>query len=66
MPTGKVKWYKKGKGFGFIKQDDGGDDLFVHYSAINDSNPKLKSGDPVEFELGEGKNGLCAVNVKRI
>ncbi len=64
MPTGKVKWYKKGKGFGFIKPSDGGDDLFVHYSQLNGS--KLTNGDLVEFEIGEGHKSPCAINVKKI
>ena len=64
MPTGTVKLYKKGQGFGFIKPSDGGDDLFVHYSQLNGS--KLKVGELVEFELGEGHKGPCAINVKKI
>ena len=64
MPTGTVKWFNTEKGFGFIKPSDGGGDLFVHHSETKGLN--LYDGDPVEFEIGEGKKGPCAVNVKKI
>lgn len=64
MATGKVKFFNTDKGFGFIKPDDGGKDLFVHISAVQ-SGP-LKDNDKVEYELGEGAKGPCAVNVKSV
>ncbi len=64
MPTGTVKWFNTEKGFGFIKPSDGGGDLFVHHSETRGLT--LDDGDPVEFEIGEGKKGPCAVNVKKI
>lgn len=58
MPTGKVKWFNEGKGWGFIEPDEGGDDIFVHYSTIASEGFKtLKEGQKVEYELTEGKNG---------
>ena len=64
MPTGKVKWFGGEKGYGFIAQDDGGDDLFVHFSAISgDGFRNLNEGDEVEFEVGEGQKGPQARNV---
>ena len=64
MSTGTVKFFNDSKGFGFITQDNGGDDLFVHISAINDAT--LNENDKVEFEIGEGQKGPCAVQVKKI
>jgi CspA family cold shock protein len=67
MPTGTVKWFNESKGWGFIVPDDGGDDVFVHYSAIqNDGFKTLKEGQKVNYELKMGKNGKYqADNVER-
>jgi CspA family cold shock protein len=64
MAKGQVKWFDQKKGYGFIAQEDG-DDLFVHYSAIEREGFKtLDEGDEVEFEISEGKKGPQATNVK--
>ena len=64
MPTGTIKWFNPDKGFGFIKPSDGGKDLFVHHSETQGLT--LNEGEPVEFEIGEGRKGPCAVNVKKM
>ena len=61
MKTGTVKFFNTTKGFGFITQENG-EDIFFHISEIQGQEPK--DGDKVEFELGEGRKGPCAVNVK--
>jgi cold shock protein len=63
MAKGRVKWFNEQKGFGFISQD-GGEDLFVHFSSIQQEGFKvLREGDEVEFEVSRGEKGLRAVNV---
>ena len=63
MSTGSVKWFNDSKGFGFITTDEG-NDVFVHYSAIqSDGFKSLKEGDKVEFEVVEGDKGPQAANV---
>ena len=58
MATGTVKWFNDAKGFGFIKPDDGGDDLFAHFSAIQGSGFKsLKEGQKVQYEATKGPKG---------
>jgi cold shock protein len=64
--TGKVKWFNSEKGFGFIEREDG-DDVFVHFSAINAEGFKtLEEGQEVEFEIVEGDRGPQAANVVRL
>jgi CspA family cold shock protein len=66
MARGKVKWFNDQKGFGFIEQE-GGDDVFVHYSSIaGDGFKTLAEGDEVEFELTQGPKGAKAENVTRL
>lgn len=64
MPTGTVKWFNNAKGYGFILADEGGEDLFAHYSAITMEGYKtLKAGQQVAFEVTKGDKGLHAVNI---
>lgn len=65
--TGTVKWFNAEKGFGFIAQDDGGDDVFVHFRAIQcDGYKTLEEGQRVTFETEKGPKGLQAANVQAI
>lgn len=65
MATGTVKWFNDAKGYGFITPDDGGEDLFAHFSAIKmDGFKTLKQGQRVAFDLKEGEKGKQADNIK--
>ena len=64
MATGTVKWFNDAKGFGFIAPEEGGEDLFVHFSAIQgDGFKSLPEGAKVEYEAGQGQKGPQAMNV---
>ena len=64
MTSGTVKWFNESKGFGFISQENGGEDVFVHFRAIKgDGFKTLKEGQKVEFDLVQGPKGLAAENV---
>jgi len=67
MATGTVKWFNDAKGFGFITPDDGSDDLFAHYTAINMSGFKsLKEGQKISFEVSQGTKGKQASNIQTL
>ena len=66
MNTGTVKWFNREKGYGFISQD-GGDDVFVHFSAIQGEGFKsLDEGQAVTYDLTEGARGMQAANVVKL
>ena len=65
MPDGRVKWFNDLKGFGFIEPDDGGPDVFAHFSAIDmDGFKTLKEGSRVIYEVSEGPKGLLAMRIR--
>ena len=67
MPTGTVKWFNDAKGFGFIEPEDGGEDIFAHFSAIQmDGFRTLKQGGKVRFEIVQGPKGQLAQNIAPI
>lgn len=64
MANGKVKWFNQLKGFGFIEPENGGDDIFVHFSAIqSDGFKTLSEGQAVTYDVEQGPKGLQATNV---
>ena len=67
MATGTVMWFNDTKGFGFIAPDEGGEDLFAHYSSINMEGFKtLKEGQKVAFDVTEGPKGKQASNIRHV
>jgi cold shock protein len=67
MAQGTVKWFNADKGFGFISQDDGGNDVFVHHSGIDGGGFRsLDEGQRVQFEVSQGDKGLKATGVRPV
>ena len=65
MHTGVVKWFNNAKGYGFIVSDEGGGDIFAHYTSIDmDGYKTLKAGQNVHFDTEQGPKGLHATNIK--
>ena len=65
MSKGKVKFFNTSKGFGFITQDEG-EDLFFHVSELQSPSKHANEGDVVEYEVGEGRKGPCAVSIREV
>jgi CspA family cold shock protein len=67
MTTGTVKWFNDSKGFGFVTSDNGGEDLFAHFSAINMNGFKtLHEGQKVSFDITQGQKGKQASNIQSL
>ena len=64
MATGTVKWFNPTKGYGFIQQDEGGKDVFVHKNDLQ--GVFINEGDKVDFEIREGEKGLAATNITKV
>ena len=67
MSNGKIKWFNPAKGYGFIENDTGGKDVFVHINALEASGiDTLNEGDAVSFDIGENRGKENAINIKKI
>ena len=67
MTTGKIKWFNPTKGYGFIENDTGGKDVFLHASALEEAGIEtLQEGQAVSFEIGENKGRENAINIKTV
>ena len=67
MATGKIKWFNPTKGYGFIENDAGGKDVFLHISALEEAGiDQLQEGEAVYFEIGENRGKENATNVKKV
>ena len=67
MPTGKIKWFNPTKGYGFIANDEGGKDVFLHISALEEAGINtLQEGEAVSFGIGENRGKENAINIKKV
>ena len=67
MPNGKIKWFNPTKGYGFIENDEGGKDIFLHVTALEEAGiDTLQEGDAVSFEIGENRGKENAINIKKV
>ena len=67
MPTGKIKWFNPTKGYGYIENDEGGKDVFLHISALEEAGiDTLQEGQAISFEIGENKGKENAINIKKL
>ena len=67
MPTGKIKWFNPNKGYGFIENDAGGKDVFLHISALEEAGiDTLQEGEAISFEIGENRRKENATNIKKV
>ena len=67
MPTGKIKWFNPTKGYGLIENDEGGKDVFLHISALEEAGiDTLQEGQAISFEIGENKGKENAINIKKL